>query len=294
VIDESTVVCPDNEFCSDVACNETSNQCDVTDVSETQCPDDEFCSDVVCNETSNQCDVTDVSDAQCPDDPEFPCEDNTCVEGAAGGGCVVVPADPLPEICVAEICRTPGFWGTHAGTEKTRSQNITQALIDLAGGLSICGQEIINTDVDDARSSTEAICMHTKGKIERQLARQLTAAALNCVISGGGANCAGSPLYSSIFSSCNATCEDKNSGLDVPRSDMTACIAAIDCLNNGGVFADGICGGDSGCHDRTLVNEALGLDFEPPGPAGSSEACQDANRTACGILNIDNGSCFLP
>jgi cysteine-rich repeat protein len=32
------------------------------------------------------------------------------------------------------ICRTPGFWGTHAGVEKTRSVNITEAVIDCANG----------------------------------------------------------------------------------------------------------------------------------------------------------------
>ncbi len=285
--------CPDT-FCTIQECDEGLNQCVSTDISEQQCPDNLFCSDVVCNDVTDQCDPTDVSDEQCPDDPQNVCEDNTCVEGAEGGGCVVVPAVPLPDICEGEaICRTPGFWGTHGGEEQPRSQNITQAVIDAGGGLSICGESIINTDVDDASSAIEATCIHVKGKIERQLARQLTAAALNCIISGGGADCSGTALYSSIFSSCNDICADKNSGADVPRSDMTACIAHIDCLNNGGIFGEGICDGDSGCHEATLVNEALGLDFEPPGPAGSSDACQEANQNACGVLNIDEGECSV-
>ncbi len=292
-IADPTPPCVDTEFCTDIVCDEVEDECDTIADPTPPCVDNLFCEDVVCDEGIDDCVETDVSDEQCPDDPENVCEDNTCVEGAEGGGCVVVPAEPLPEVCVAAICRTPGFWGTHGGEEKPRSQNITQALIDFAGGLSICGESIINTDVDDAASAIEAICKHVAGKIERQLARQLTAAALNCVISGGGADCAGSPLYSSIFSSCNDICADKNGGADVPRSDMTACIAQIDCLNNGGIFEDGICDGDSGCHDRTLVNEALGLDFEPPGPAGSSDACQEANQNGCGVLNIDEGECSV-
>jgi hypothetical protein len=184
--------------------------------------------------------------------------------------------------------------------------NITEAVIDCADGnclnhtandyLSICGEKIdspdnnpVNgtTDVNDAASSTEALCVKVQGTQKLQLARQLTAAALNCIISGGGADCAGTALYATTFANCNATCANAAAS----RNDLTACISAIDCLNNGGSFNNGLCtaGGPGNCHDRVLVNDSLGLNFEPPGPAGSSNACNAANDTACTVVGPQEG-----
>jgi hypothetical protein len=212
----------------------------------------------------------------------------------------------LPPECGTAICRTPGFWGTHAGTEKGNSVNITAAVIDCVDGncsdhtandfLMVCGEKIDSpdtnpvdgtTDVNDAASSTEALCVPVKGAQILQLARQLTAAALNCVISGGGADCAGTGIYTAVFSNCNTACASGTATKD----QVTACISQLDCLNNGGDFNGGLCepGGPGNCHERVLVNESLGLNFEPPGAAGSSNACNDANKTSCTVVGPNEG-----
>ncbi len=211
----------------------------------------------------------------------------------------------------AEICRTPGFWGTHAGTAKAGSSNITQAVLNKVASAQICGKSIFNTNVASANSAVEAMCVSPKGDQRLQLARQLTSAALNCIMSGGGATCTGVSIQST-FAACNDTC----SGL--PSTMSTAdCIDAIDCFNNGGTLLDngacqmGTCNGDGttgcetddncahlsstgspavcippagNCHDRALVNDALGLSFDPPGPAGSTDSCNTAHKNKCNIF----------
>jgi hypothetical protein len=89
------------------------------------------------------------------------------------------------------ICRTPGFWGTHAGTEKSPGK----------------GQSAVN----------------------------ITKAVLN----GAEGNCA----------------------------DLE--------------FDAGLCsgGGADNCHQPLLVNESLGLNFEPRGWAGSADGCNSAKKT---------------
>lgn len=211
-----------------------------------------------------------------------------------------------------EICRTPGFWGTHAGTEKKNSQNITQQVINRVGFLSVCGQTITTTLVKAQTSALEGTCVSVQGDQKLQLARQLTAASLNCAITNGGANCAGTSI-AATFATCNNTCLGMPSGMS-----LSDCISAIDCFNNGGslmsngLCAAGTCGGDgvtvcssddsclpdpvsgepvscvggaSSCHDRPLVNTSLGLNFEPPGSAGSSRGCNDARKNSCTIFN---------
>jgi len=56
----------------------------------------------------------------------------------------------------------------------------------------------------------------------------------------------------------------------------------------------GLCqpGGPNNCHDRDLVNETLGLDFETQGPAGSSDACNAATRTKCTVVGPNEGPPF--
>jgi hypothetical protein len=57
---------------------------------------------------------------------------------------------------------------------------------------------------------------------------------------------------------------------------------------------DGACvaGGTDNCHTRLLVNEDLGLDFDPPGPAGSSDACNNANASICAVVGPTEGPPF--
>ena len=178
---------------------------------------------------------------------------------------------------VDEICRTPGFWGTHAGEEKEgRSTNLTQEVIDFNGGSlgTICGEEITNTSVNDYTgagsypgngdgSAVEGICVHPKGAQVRQLMRQLIAASLNCVVSGGGADCTGVSIYDD-FTDANAACA-ANAG------DLSQWIGIIDDFNNGV---------GSTCHDRNLTESDVfdGVSYKVPGPAGSSRACSAATK----------------
>jgi hypothetical protein len=210
------------------------------------------------------------------------------------------------------ICRTPGFWATHAGEEKNRSQNITQAVIDSVGGLNVCGVLITNTVELDEFSSTQAMCVAVKGVSERQLVRQLTAAALNCVMSGGDSDCVGGPIED-LYADCNEACLGNASDHSINE-----CIGEIDCFNNGGYWAgdfciynpgvcsisDAVCDAEGdgsectggvgdvcepdpqeNCHERELCQVDAngdpvegGLCFVPPGPAGSSGDCNIAKR----------------
>lgn len=205
-----------------------------------------------------------------------------------------------------EICRTPGFWGTHAGTEKDGAVNITQAVLDEAGGVFVCGQLIDTTATLRDDSAVESICVSPSGDSRLQLARHLTAAALNCVVSGGDPDCEGISIEET-FATCNAVC------LGSTAMSVSDCIDALDCFNNGGrqleggMCQTGTCSADGeaacyddddcahlgtltmvakcvplpgNCHDRDLP-AAFG---PPPHPAGSSKACNAANKSACSIF----------
>jgi len=153
-----------------------------------------------------------------------------------------------------------------------------------AGCLEICGEVISTTGVEDANSALEAICTSVGGVQERQLARQLTAAALNCVISGTGAGCAGTDIES-LLAGCNQTCE---TGVPVNGLDVDDCINAVDCFNNGNTIVDGACvATDDSCHDEDVCNEELGLCFPDPGPATSAKTCNDARKSDCEVIETD-------
>jgi hypothetical protein len=246
-----------------------------------------------------------------------PCTDTLCTE------CIEAtdtcdPIAPPPDGCVnEEICRTPGFWGTHGGVEKEeRSTNITLALLDaynaanVGNELTICGVPITNTDCGSPNSALEAICVSPKGDQTLQLARQLTAAALNCIITNAegvpvdstctdfGAGLTGSVCdgvsIEAIFDLCNAACASGEVDADLdndPSNADVSCIAAIDCFNNGFIVGpDGECTGDSsGCHDedRLLVNGCF--DFDPPGAAGSPRECNDSRKNCITIFGTIEG-----
>src|SRR5262249_34850116 len=158
----------------------------------------------------------------------------------------------------------PGFWGTHAcpaeGCEEqggSCAQNITQAVIDASGGITICGEPITNTLLNDQQSAVEAICIANAGGAitKKQLARQLTATALNCVVSGGQGPvdvCHGVSI-DTTFLACNTVCTSSSA----TKTDIGNCISALDCFNNGGTFADGVCtpGGENNCHVQPLPLE---------------------------------------
>jgi hypothetical protein len=194
-----------------------------------------------------------------------------------------------------ERCRTPGFWAEHAcpdvadgnrddDCEKKGSLNLTQRVIDAAGGcLEICGERITDTDLESANSAVEAMCVAVAGVSERQLARQLTATALNCVMSGGGGTCTGISI-GPVFADCNVVCE--SGGTSGARS-IGDCITLLDNYNNGI---------KNGCHERDLCNPQVidpqsgkPLCFDPPGPAGSADECNDARKNDCMITEKGSG-----
>jgi hypothetical protein len=187
---------------------------------------------------------------------------------------------------VNELCRTPGFWKTHAGEEKEgRSSNLTQTVIDSNGGTlgDICGVEITDTSTNNyagtgegtsngANSAVEGMCVHPKTKIVRQLQRQLIAASLNCVISGGGANCAGTSLGNDqiadfTWTEANDACTTVANGGTVTGG-LSQYIEVIDAFNNGEAPFT--------CSEDIKESDVFdGLD-KVPGPAGSSRACNAA------------------
>ena len=218
----------------------------------------------------------------------------------------------MPPVPVLEFCRGAGFWGTHAfaNPEQECSQNITQQVIDEAGGtLSICGQQICNTELDDSSSALEALCVNAKSQ-RHQLARQLVAAALNCVVSGGDANCTGISIDAE-FDECNTLCADPNATKDA----LSACIFAIDCFNNGGHPENGtclngvcavggaFCGPGFPCASGECVPDPTSCKQQPipevfidegcpgkQGPAGG-ERCGEAIKTTCTVIPPDDALC---
>ena len=287
--------CDDNDVCTTDTCDPITG-C-VNTPGALNCDDNDVCTTDICDPIDG---CVNTPGALNCDDGDI-CTDDFC---DPIDGCFSIPADPLPPECVgAEICRTPGFWGARGGTEKSpKSQNITQAVIDsvLPGGLEVCGTFITNTDLGSSQSAIEAVCVSVKGVQERQLVRQLTAAALNCVLG----DC--SPATTTLVADCNTVC-------DTGVGDMGMCIDALDCFNNGGVWDSGSCLYNPGycavsgalceadedcagfdeicelvetCHDRDLCPDfdddgmINGSDFcfEPPGPASSPKKCNAARK----------------
>ena len=194
--------------------------------------------------------------------------DNTLDLGPADAECEVIE--------INEYCRTPGFWKTHAGTEKEgRSTNLTQEVIDFNGGTlgEICGVEITNTSVYDYAgagsypgngdgSAVEGMCVHPKQRIIRQLQRQLIAASINCVVSDGTQDCTGVSVGDD-WKAANDACVAE-------AADMSDWIEVIDSFNNG--LYPG-----SNCSENIRESVVFeNVDYKVPGPAGSSRACSAA------------------
>ncbi len=265
------ITCDDNDACTTDTCDPATG-CVATPIS---CDDNDACTTETCDPATGCTTPTPVT---C-DDNDI-CTDDAC--DPATGQCVFTP-DPTndPSCDNDEICRTPGFWGTHGGVEKG-GPNVTGTVLNLYGGnLLICGEPVTTVDLGD-QSAIQAICVSPKGNSNLQLARQLTAAALNCIVSnstsceGAGQNatnvCGGTSIED-LFAECNAVCADSSS----TQSEIGDCIGAIDCFNNGGASYDAatdICSGDSGCHDRSLGC----IGFQNTGPASSPRKCNDARK----------------
>ena len=223
------------------------------------------------------------------------------------------------QVNAQEICRTAGFWGTHAGEEKPGSVNISEEVIrawlstvhsydqtvtencaynDQDGsvscnfeppgqagspkacrdakkndvtlfnnfpsgfeGLQICGQVISLQEQTGSEIPpvVEALCVSPDGDSKIQLGRQLTAAALNCLLSGGGKDCTGTPMEP-VFAACNNSCTAQ--GQD---DQVNTCIEKLDCFNNGGRWNEDdplamYCQMDvaESCHAQPLIGTVAG------------------------------------
>jgi len=182
------------------------------------------------------------------------------------------------------------------------------AMDRIGGPLPICGEIVDNTKVPDQASALEAICVRPSlnQNLPLQVARQLTAAALNCGVSAAGPAltvCEGTS-FEEVFEKCNDACAIAGSHVVTANvgGHIINCGDALDCLNNGQIFdpATGQCGGSTGCHDEnTTVVGACSISGEhcssntpcpagagecKPGPAGSPGACHDARVNNCTIF----------
>jgi len=265
-----------------------------------------------CTASTNECLTNPACDpvAGCTHPPQpdsTACTDTDNIScttaGCEAGTCVQTHVDT----CTSnEICRTPGFWGTHAcppgtgdinsGCEKAGAQNITQRVLNNFTGLTICGHPITTTDLSNT-SAVEAICVAIKGDSSLQVARQLTAAALNCILTNSAGcspplnqidPCAGVSVHD-VFAACNNPA-NLCATTAVVNGVTVDCIEALDCFNNGGTFDPGTdptnatCSASAtSCHDALLSANGCAI-FEPPGPAGSPKECNDARKDNCTIL----------
>ena len=187
----------------------------------------------------------------------------TCDDGNGinGDGC----ENDCTVLISEAICRTPGFWGTHGGTEKSKQNapNITQAVLDAAGGITVCGQDVDSTDPIPSlglESAIQGLCVSVKGVSQRQLYRQLVAARLNCIVSNGdGNNC--DALVPFDLAGCDAACV---AGDGADPDVVQGCIDQIDCWNNGGLYlADSNCdetGHGTGCNEPLCEDAVCAFD----------------------------------
>jgi hypothetical protein len=167
-------------------------------------------------------------------------------------------------------CKSAKFWGTHGV--------LTDDVIDAGDGcLEVCGEVITNVGVSSASSALEALCVPWEASARTQLARQLTALALNCVVSGLEPDCGGNTGLAELFASCNAACVGNSS-----KSALGNCLRKIKCFNGGGVLTSkGYCSDkDAPCRDRYL----------PSGP-DTSKQCHDASSSSCSIVPPGEAKC---
>jgi hypothetical protein len=198
---------------------------------------------------------------------------NACVKDPNNlNNCKVITAssDHPCNVPSTFICRTPGFWGTHAGTAKKNSKDITGAFLPQ----TVCGVTIDNTNVGVPGSAEETLCVSIRGNQDLQLARQLLAAKLNCAISGGMNGTCQDAAIQSLVAGCDMVCTDNANAQNPDITAIGNCINMIDNLNNG------ISTLAPGCHDR-----ALPAGFNPPGPAGSSDKCSAAVNNGVTIFS---------
>jgi hypothetical protein len=304
----NTVACDDGEFCT---LNDLCSNGDCVGGGARDCSDNVDCTNDSCDEANDECD-NNPDDAFCEDGDA--CTDNTC---SPVNGCIA-------DLICGDVCRSPGFWATHSGFEKKNvnkdAVNVGQLVLDAAGGLTICGQTVDASSngaeppfVDGLglSSNLEGLCMRAKGVKQRQLFRQLTAAALNCVMSAG-TNCEDiTGRYIDVsYDDCDLLCQ---TGVEAEEGPTVGdCIHELDCFNNGGQMINGncafgncevtdeLCGADEGdcpdansaaqdcvpfednCHSNALCKESIDV-CPKAAPASSSSACREARGNDCTI-----------
>jgi len=332
----SSATCPANGFkASTVECRATAGECDVAEKctgTTATCPADGFAEDgTECGDDDSSSDDDDSKEGNSGDDDDDDgghggdSRDDDSAERACRVATVCMDGVcSEPVVSCTPVCRSAGFWSTHGGTEN-RGDDVTLAVIKAAsnGHLDVCGQTIYGTTSRIGRldSALEALCVSTKGIQRRQLYRQLTATALNCVVSGKpGPDC--KELVPN-FTACNMLC----AGLSGGGVTMSQCINELGCFNEGGRLIDGggcalgtckvndtlLCGGTFGkCPDLAFVpqdcvafpddcheHDLCPADFDGDGipdledrfcfqskgkdSASSPKACSSAEKNSCTI-----------
>jgi hypothetical protein len=303
--DGSSNDCPPDTK-STAVCRTSKGDCDPAETCDglsNACPPDAK-STALCRPAAGECDVAERCDGvsnACPAET-FGSAETSCMD-TDGLSCTTARCDGAgacdqraAEDCTVEICRSAGFWGNFEcpGGQLTcnsgKSKNITQALINYAGGcIKVCGEIIRTTRLDDADSAAEAMCVSPQSNPRLQLVRQLTATALNCIMSSGHADCTGVSTEG-VFQTCDQSCASGDA------SSFALCTAALDCLNNGGMFdvRKGSCRVRPGnCHERPLTNTKLGLNFEPTGSSGGNAQCSSAAANPCTVVPPGETRCTL-
>ena len=170
-------------------------------------------------------------------------------------------------------CMTPGFWGNVTDDEKKNSNNLVQIALDAVGGsMSICGATINNTVAGNVHSAAEAMCVVVEGYMQRQLARHLTAAALNCITAGGLADCSGTS-FGATWQAANASCIAMG-------DDMGYWKDLVDDFNNGI--------GYEGCFTSDdILDSPVFEDLDKKGPAGGSNNCSEATGNGIKVVPAD-------
>jgi hypothetical protein len=206
-----------------------------------------------------------------------------------------------------EVCRNSYYWKVYAGTSKykTCSQNITQAVLDARGSVDVCGERIETTALDDAASAVEGLCSDAPSGSKRLLVRELTAAALNCILGdlASGRDPQADPLCDSastaaLFANCNALCAGSGGSGTVSQ-----CIEALKCVNGGDDWTGSYCKrDDDGCDEARLPScTALALPncrlpsrdqcYAQHGQAGGSSKCEQASDNACEVIGDGEAKC---
>jgi len=341
--------CASDSDCGDTDCNVCAdigvdNHCEVANIG-SSCGTDTDADDCVlpaCVDEGgtgvcSQGEINEAEGASCDDDG-IDCTEDVCDDG---GACLHTVNDAFcddQDACTEEfcspsldcvydficeggaICRSPGFWATHSGYEKSgKSVNVGQLVIDEVGPIEVCGETIDSTSNPSSPylaglgldSNLEGLCMKAKGVPQRRLYRHLVAAAFNCAVSGGDCDTVTAPFVDVSFSDCSDLCAG-NPVVDGPT--LNECASQFDCFNNGGQIINGecafgtcpneiettYCDGDFGscpdfmgnpqecvefpgnCHDQLLCNEAINI-CPKSGPASSPGACREARGNSCTI-----------